>query len=130
MPDAMRNRFCQISLALALMLSGCASTSEPELALTPAEHNYVMQTGRSLFRGKPIERARGFLFTGGSGYAVCVRAPATGSQPADYALLVLQRRVTDDYIPQAADDVVILRSATETLPCRKLGERPGNWTTL
>lgn len=97
------------------------------LTLSPAEAAYVEQTAAVLYRRAPVERLDRLLFSDARGHGTCVRSPAGAGEAADYTLLVLQRRVTTDFISQVDDDVLILRSAADAAPCRVLGGDPGRW---
>ncbi|WP_157944595.1 hypothetical protein [Mangrovicella endophytica] len=83
------------------------------------ERVYLRDTARAVFRRRPSERSDRFVFADpSSGYATCVRSPSRKGKGYDYALVVLQRRVLDDEIPQAADDAVVMRGNADTAPCR------------
>lgn len=117
--------------ALAFSLSACTSVDAqaPALvgALTPAEEAYVAQTAAVIYRRASVDRLPGLLFSDARGHGTCVRSPSGASETADYTLLILQRRITEDFISQAADDVLILRSASDAAPCRQLGNAAGLW---
>ncbi len=109
----------------AALLTGCAATPvrgiEPPLA-APApsriESRYALETARTLYRGRAVEQNRVFVDSPAGPFGICVRAP--GAKGYEHMLLVLQRRIVDDYIPQAADDVLVLRGLQDTAPCRRL----------
>jgi len=111
---------------------GCAapgSTLVPAVSAagiepTRAELAYVTGTARTLYRGRPVERSATFL-TGGPDLRICVRSPVKGGY--DHTLLTLQRRITDDFIPQAADDVLIERTRAGVEACRRSAIR---WIAL
>ncbi len=117
------------ALAAALSLGACASVdANPALLpMTPAEATYVGQTAAVVYRRASVDRLDGLLFSDGRGHGTCVRSPAGAGEAADYTLLILQRRVTQDFISQADDDVLILRSAEEAAACRRLARSPGVW---
>ena len=118
-------------VALALSLSACTGVDAqaPALAgpLTPAEEAYVAQTAAVIYRRASVDRLPGLLFSDARGHGTCVRSPSGARDKADYTLLILQRRITEDFISQAADDVLILRSASDAAPCRRLGSVAGLW---
>lgn len=125
-------------LACAVLLCGCAvartaPAAVPDAprprgdALTRIEADYVGQTARTLYRGATVERAARFVKVPAGAHGACVRSPAGAVTGGDYTLIVLQRRVTDDYIPQAADDALILRSASEVAACRARAAEAGFW---
>lgn len=93
-----------------------AATLKTQDGPTRTEADYIRQTARTIYRTGPIERSRNFL--PGADLRLCIRSPRSGDY--DHTLLTLQRRITDDFIPQAADDVVIDRSRAGALPCRRL----------
>lgn len=126
-----------LAVACAAVLCGCAAAARTAPApmpvapagdrLTGVEADYVGQTARTLYRGATIERAARFV-PGPSGmHGACVRSPAGAVDGGDYTLIVLQRRVTDDYIPQAADDALILRGAGDAAICRARAAEAGFW---
>ena len=116
-------------LAALLSLAACAGVeAEPALpALTAAETNYVEQTAAVVYRRASVDRLTGLLFSDARGHGTCVRSPAGADRAADYTLLILQRRITSDFISQADDDVLILRTAEEAAPCRDLGADRRLW---
>lgn len=126
-----------LGLACAVLLCGCAvaRTVQPVMAaaertgevLSRVEADYVVQTARTLYRGATVERASRFVAGPAGAHGACVRSPAGAVTGGDYTLIVLQRRVTDDYIPQAADDALILRSASEVAACRARAAEAGFW---
>ncbi|MFD2238534.1 hypothetical protein [Aureimonas populi] len=122
-----------LAIGAASVLSACAGAGAqvspvPSLApLTPAETAYVEQTAAVVYRRAAVERLSGLLFSDARGHGTCVRSPARQPGSADYTLLILQRRITEDFIPQAADDVLILRSREDAAPCRRLGVDPRLW---
>ncbi len=120
-----------VLLACGLGLtSGCAapvrdgptsSTTRPATGLTTAapsaiELRYLRQTAATIYRGRPLERSAAFLPSAGDGYRLCVRAAVKGGY--DHTLFTLQRRIAEDFIPQAGDDVLIERTSAATMPCR------------
>ncbi|SHI55355.1 hypothetical protein SAMN02745911_0494 [Aureimonas altamirensis DSM 21988] len=127
-----------LGLASAVLLCGCAvaRTAPPAMAaalqpngeaLSRVEADYVAQTARTLYRGATVERAARFVSGPAGAHGACVRSPAGSVTGGDYTLIVLQRRVTDDYISQAADDALILRSASEVAACRARAAEAGFW---
>lgn len=82
-----------------------------------AETRYVSDTGRAIYRGRPFQRTRGFVFADAQrGFALCLRAPMrNGGQ--DHTLLVLQRRI-GGAVSQVEDDVQILRAGADVGLCR------------
>lgn len=118
-----------LALAGLLTLTSCAGVvADPVLTpMTPSEETYVSQTGAVVYRRASVDRLAGLLFSDARGHATCVRSPSGAGENADYTLLVLQRRITQDFISQTDDDVLILRSATEAAACRALGANPGLW---
>jgi hypothetical protein len=122
-----------MALAVGVVLSACASSgaqTPPDvrpIPLTASEIAYVEQTAAVVYRRASVDRLAGLLFSGERGHGVCVRSPAGAGDAADYSLLVLQRRIVEDFISQADDDVLILRSAAEAAPCRRLGSDPRLW---
>lgn len=100
---------------------------EPDLVvvgdgpLSPAEAAYARDTARILFKRRAAERTERFVSADrADGYPLCLRAGG------DYALLVFPRRIFGAAISQVEDDVAILRSKTDTAPCR----RADDWTRV
>lgn len=127
-----------LGLACTVLLWGCAAAETAPAAmpagakpsgdaLTRVEADYVVQTARTLYRGATVERAARFVSGPAGAHGACVRSPAGAVTGGDYTLIVLQRRVTDDYISQAADDALILRSASEVAECRARAAEAGFW---
>lgn len=118
-----------MAAASLLTLASCAGVgADPVLApLTPSEETYVSQTAAVVYRRASVDRLAGLVFSDGRGHGTCVRSPSGAVESADYTLLVLQRRITQDFISQTDDDVLILRSAAEAAPCRALGASPRLW---
>lgn len=117
------------ALAGLLTLASCATgIADPVLVpLTPSEATYVSQTAAVVYRRASVDRLAGLVFSDARGHATCVRSPSGAVEGADYTLLVLQRRITEDFISQTDDDVLILRSAQEAAACRALGRNSGLW---
>jgi hypothetical protein len=84
------------------------------------EIRYARDTARIVFRRRQAERAADFV-DAPDGYALCLRSGR------DYAVLVFERRVFEEAISQAADDVRILRSSADTAACRARGV---NWVAV
>lgn len=118
-----------LALSAALSLGACASvTADPVLLpMTPAEATYVGQTAAVVYRRASVDRLAGLLFSDARGHGTCVRSPSGAGEAADYTLLILQRRITEDFISQADDDVLILRTAQEAAPCRSLANARSLW---
>lgn len=117
------------ALAAVLTLSACASVEANPvlLPMTPAEATYVGQTAAVVYRRASVDRLAGLLFSDVRGHGTCVRSPSGAGESADYTLLILQRRITEDFISQADDDVLILRTAQEAAPCRRLANTRSLW---
>lgn len=108
--------------------SALPAASQARLApMTPSEAAYVEQTASVIYRRAPVERLAGLLFSDARGHGTCVRSPVGAQEAADYTLLILQRRIVEDFIPQAADDVLILRSRQDAAPCRALSRNAYLW---
>ena len=96
-----------------MSISDASSTNAPNAL----ERNYFAETGRAIYRGRPFQRTRNFLFADASrGYAVCLRAAQRGGG-FDHTLLILQRRISGA-VSQVEDDAQILRASAEITACR------------
>lgn len=93
--------------------------------LYPAERVYVADTASVIYRRRQAERTRDFVFSNERGFGICLRSPTSGGY--DHTLLILQRRITEDFIPQAADDVVVLRSTADVMLCKGRLEGDNAW---
>ncbi len=123
-----------VAAVFLIALGGCSTVGAQAPApidptpLLPTEATYVERTASAIYRGASTERLRGFLFSSEErGHGVCVRSPAGAGERADYTLLVLSRRIAEDFIPQTSDDVLVLRSRADAAPCRRLGAEPRLW---
>ena len=90
----------------------------PRLQLLPAERAYVADTASVIYRRRPADRTRDFIFADERGFGLCLRSPVKGGG-YDHTLLILQRRIAEDFIPQAADDVVVLRASADVSACKR-----------
>jgi hypothetical protein len=129
-----RRRAAWLPVVLIAALAGCrgvdAAPREAPTQLSGTERQYVVQTARAVYRRGPIEYTPSFLFAGADGYGVCVRTAGAGANGGDYTLLVLQRRIGDEAIPQAADDVLIYRRSSEVQGCRRVGADAERWSPV
>ena len=119
-------RFARSASLFALsLLAGCQSVAAPVAparaeefgALNAAESRYARDTGRAVYRGRPFQRTRGFVFADADrGFGLCLRSSLRDGRQ-DHTLLVLQRRI-QGAVSQVEDDAQIVRTAAGVTICR------------
>lgn len=126
----MRRRLTAGALAALALAAGCAAPTAipPAQAAGPQpsarEVAYLAGFARTIYRGRTAERTSAFLGDG-SDLRICIRSPVPGGY--DHTLLTLQRRITEDFVSQAADDTLIERSREGVRACRDAANR---WIAL
>ncbi|MCQ0986732.1 hypothetical protein [Jiella marina] len=91
----------------------------PNEPLSPVEIAYAKSTAAAVFRRRTSERATTFLPGDAvDGFGICLRSPARTAEGYDYALILLQRRLSSAPISQVDDDTVVFRRQADSAPCR------------
>jgi len=91
----------------------------PNEPLSPVEIAYAESTAAAVFRRRPSEHATTFLPGDAvDGFGICLRAPDRTAEGYDYALILLQRRLSSAPISQVDDDTVVFRRQADSAPCR------------
>ncbi|MBO0902319.1 hypothetical protein [Jiella sonneratiae] len=95
-------------------------TASIEARPSAAEITYANATAAGIFRRRKAERATTFLPAGTvDGYGLCLRAPARSGKGYDYALILLQNRLSGGAISQVDDETPVMRRPADAAPCAR-----------